>query len=199
MGFREDLAYRCCFIAEDLFEQVKHPHQKQPPQFTTQDGAAMRELWECAKTGNLVLDMLSGVGAAIRTAYLHALFSMPGFLTGAEKRATKAVQDSSILVYRGARRPEHKTGKYGLSWTADEAVARWFAARNQGQSHHSVLIQGVVDGRNCYVLDTCESEVVVFGQVDVQAVTQCDWQVQKMDWDNMRAVPVVRVQAKRAA
>lgn len=148
------------------------------------DGENMRKLWECAKVGNYAMDLLREAArmpddAKVDKQYIHALFRMPGFLTDDEMQATKAIQEQTIQIWRGCPEDEHETGMYGLSWTTSERIARWFASRSDKRSS---VLQAETQGADCYVLHTCESEIVVLGDPVIKNVTPCTWESFKIEW-----------------
>ncbi|MBU2831902.1 hypothetical protein [Acidithiobacillus ferriphilus] len=188
MGFREDLYDACYPVARGLVVRTQHGLKRR---FSRMQGEDMRELWECAKTGNLAIDLLREAlrlqdDAHVDAQYIHALFNMCGFLTKEELRSTKAIHGNTIQVWRGCVMAEHASRAYGFSWTTSEYIARWFAARGSSDTA-SVVLQAAVSGDDCYVLHTSESEIVVLGDVAIQEVTPCTWEGFSVAWDHLQA------------
>jgi hypothetical protein len=208
MGFREDLALTCLPAIEAVIISVMDANPDLAQKYesfawnfvpldkvTKIDGREVRELWECAKIGNAALDLIRDTLAGddddtdtgeIDPRFIRAMFSMPGFLTGKEKTMTAKLAGHRVDVWRGGALNEHSSGCLGLSWTADEQVAKWFAARRGATDR--ALFYGTAGGEDCYALDTSESEIIVVGDVKVTAVTPADasWEA-KMNWETRKA------------
>jgi len=189
MGYRQALYVKCYPVAQLLVFSVQHSWKRR---FRRTQGEDMRELWECGKSGNLAVRLLREAlqlpdGDPVDARYIHAMFKMPGFLTKEEQRATKAIRGKSIEVWRGCALAEHERKAYGFSWTSDEYIASWFASGYPIGT--AVVLHAHVAGDDCYVLHTCESEIVVLGDVAVQEVTPCTWECFYVLWKQQTTVP----------
>ena len=149
---------------EILFQQAREivPRVLNGGPVTHEEGRTLRQAWECAKVGNVLIDAIHEVWAFPAPEEIQSVIHAPGFLTTREKWHTSRLRRRAVVAYRGCEVSETIADKFGdvnlgLSWTLDRRVAEFFAGRLRSDGSGRVVTAKI---RNGVWLDTKESEVI---------------------------------------
>ena len=104
-GFREQLFDQAVAILEH--------HLRNNARITVEQGQALRQAWECAKAGNVLLDAVVHVVGYQDPDMIGELLRARGFFVRARElvRAASAKQDTARMARRGPGR-----GRAGRVW-----------------------------------------------------------------------------------
>ncbi|MHB1621583.1 MAG: hypothetical protein ACYCTY_16800 [Sulfuricella sp.] len=130
-----------------------------------EQGRILRDAWECAKFGNVLIDAIYSVcGSApaeyIEWEYIECVIHATGFLTRREAWHAARLRRHVVVAHRGCSAAEATADKFGeislgYSWTLNRGVAEFFANRG---SEAGVVVTAKI--RRGVWLDTPESEII---------------------------------------
>ena len=153
---------------------------------TAEQGHTLRQAWECAKVGNVMLDAVLQVMGGEDPGVINCLLYAPGFLSTRERWYAQRLRGKTLLAWRGASPREAADsggGDLGKSWTTDIRIAEFFARRHP-DGDGVVIRARVVDP---IWLETKESEIVAFGAWDHEIVP--DTGSPPLAWDAIKPIP----------
>jgi hypothetical protein len=182
-GFREQL-----FAAgvEILERHIYNSEAITPP-----EGHTLRELWECSRVGNLLVQAVEEVAplAFDNGGIAYILCNAQGFFSKREIWYSQRLRHRVITAWRGADCEEidPQKGSVGMSWTTDFRVAEFFARR----ARSGVVLQAQV--RAAAWLETAESELLVpeigTSAPEIVALPSGFVPIKSADWDSLKPIP----------
>lgn len=127
-------------------------NQKSDPK----SGKVLRELWQCSKHGNLLVDLVDDLLLDGRHE-IERIIHMPGFLNKHEQWHSSRASKKQITVYRGCDRTELDGDELGISWSLSKEIANFFASRRSCGDPVIVTAHACIDAW----LDTEEHECIL--------------------------------------
>jgi hypothetical protein len=180
-GFREQLF--------DASLEILNRHIYRSIPLTNLESQTLRELWECSKIGNLLVQAIDEVAPWTfdNGGIAYMLCNAPGFLSKREVWYSHRLRHRVITAYRGANREEidPQKGIVGMSWTTNLRVADFFARRAQD----GVVLRAQVCAAAW--LETVESELLVpdLRGAEPEIVALPNDFVRLTDWNEVKPIP----------